>query len=316
LTRLSVIEQRPSRNSAATWVIEGGLAVSGREDDRRLDELRRGLMHHARVRFEAPDADPEAVERTLRRLHQPGYLEALDAIRSDEPIVMPELTAPGLEPDVPVCASLVRAARDGIRTSISAAGRLARGAPFAYAVSRPPGHHAGPSWFGGYCYLNTAAAAAVALLDCGASTVGILDLDLHYPNGTSAIVESIEQISLHSLHSSRGDNAPPRGAPPRTARERLVEFEEAPGASEYLESVAASTETFAGSASAIVLSLGYDTLRNDPHGCWSFSPAIFAHVGRLLASSRLPVCVVQEGGYSLGRLAACSHAFATGLLGT
>jgi acetoin utilization deacetylase AcuC-like enzyme len=63
-----------------------------------------------------------------------------------------------------------------------------------------------------------------------------------------------------------------------------------------------------------VLSLGYDTVGGDPHGSWSFEPEIFAQIGRRVASSGLPVCVIQEGGYALDRLAACSHAFARGLL--
>jgi len=314
MSRLALIEQRPCGEAAVDWVIEGGRAVPGREDDRRLGALRRGLMRHAGVARETADGDDEAVERTLGKLHDPDYLEALDAIRSEEPVVMPQLAAPGLAPDVPVCAGLVRAAREGIRTSISAAERVAAGARFSYALSRPPGHHAGPRWFGGYCYLNTAAAAAVTLLERGADTVGILDVDLHYPNGTAAIVASIERISLHSLHSCAEANVADGGAVGGAERERAIEFGQAPAASDYLATISASIDAIARSAGAIVLSLGYDTVRNDPHGCWSFSPAIFAQIGRLLAGSRLPVCVIQEGGYSLARLAACSDAFAAGLL--
>lgn len=63
-----------------------------------------------------------------------------------------------------------------------------------------------------------------------------------------------------------------------------------------------------------MLSLGYDIVQGDPHGSWNFSPGIFAQIGRLLAASRLPVCVIQEGGYALDTLADCSGAFAAGLL--
>jgi acetoin utilization deacetylase AcuC-like enzyme len=315
MSRLAVIEQLPCGRAAVDWVIEAGRPVAGREDDRRLDAVRRGLMRHASAHLEWADADGDTVERTLHELHDPDYLKALDDIRSEEPVVMPELSAPGLGPDVPVCAGLVRAAREGVRTSISAAERVSAGAPFAYAVARPPGHHAGPRWFGGYCYLNTAAAAAITLLRHGADTVGILDVDLHYPNGTAAIVESIERISLHSLHSAPLANVADAQEVGRAASDRAVGFERTPLAFEYLKAISASIEALARSASVIVLSLGYDTVRNDPHGCWDFSPAIYAQIGRLLAASRLPVCVIQEGGYSLARLAACSDAFATGLLG-
>lgn len=314
MRELLVTEQGPCRGAAATWVVEGGRAVSGREDDRRLAELRRGLTRHPGVCMSATTTTQETVERTLHRLHDAAYLEALNQISSEEPIVIPELTAPGLDPDVPICASLVEAARGGVKTAIASAERLASGAQLTYALSRPPGHHAGPAWFGGYCYLNTAAAAAVTLLDHGIAAVGILDLDLHYPNGTSAIVESIDGVRLHSLHSSTLPVATLEQAAARAQAECQVVFDRPPGAHEYLTALASSIDSLTDYADALVVSLGYDILRNDPHGCWEFSPAIFVQIGRLIASSRLPVCIVQEGGYSLGRLATCSYALATGLL--
>jgi acetoin utilization deacetylase AcuC-like enzyme len=102
---------------------------------------------------------------------------------------------------------------------------------------------------------------------------------------------------------------------PRLAGERAVAFAESPDEQTYLQEVAASVHDLSEIASALVVSLGYDTVAGDPHGGWSFKPEIFAEVGCLFARSGLPVCVIQEGGYSLGDLAACSHAFATGLLG-
>jgi acetoin utilization deacetylase AcuC-like enzyme len=315
MSSLVAIEQQACEGARSAWVIEDGRAVRGREDDRRLSAVRRGLMRHPNVVAETADADDDTVERTLHRLHDRAYIEALDAIRSQDPIVMPQLAAPGLDPDIPICTGLVRAAREGVRTSISAAQRVARGARFSYALSRPPGHHAGPCWCGGYCYLNTAVAAAVTLQEHGAHTVGILDLDLHYPNGTAAIVERLDGIRLYSLHS------PPTNVPSGarvgsadSSREQIV-FERAPSASDYLESIATLMAAAARFGDALVLSIGYDTVRNDPHGYWRFSPAIFRMIGRLLAGSGLPVCMVQEGGYSLARLAACSHALAAGLLG-
>ncbi len=70
----------------------------------------------------------------------------------------------------------------------------------------------------------------------------------------------------------------------------------------------------ADSSKALVVSLGYDIVAGDPHGSWAFSPPIFDQIGRLLAATGLPVCTIQEGGYALGSLAECSHAFASGLL--
>jgi acetoin utilization deacetylase AcuC-like enzyme len=314
VSELLMVEQRHGRGEQAPWVLEGGQTMRGHESDRRLSELRIGLMRHAGVRAVDADASDDELERILRALHDPDYLAALRELRSQEPVVMPELAPPGLAPDMPVCADLVAAAHEGMRTAISAARRTAAGARFTYALCRPPGHHAGPGWLAGYCYLNNAAGAVRTLLDEGVKPIGILDLDLHYPNGTSAIVESMADASLHSLHAWPVTNVAAQTVAPSTTRERVVEFSGTPDAAAYLGAVADSIDALARSSAALVLSLGYDTVQGDPHGSWDFSPQIFAQVGRLLAASRLPVCVIQEGGYALDTLADCSGAFAAGLL--
>jgi acetoin utilization deacetylase AcuC-like enzyme len=315
IAELLLIEQRGGNGNGngAHWILEGGRILPGMDDNRRMAELRSGLLRHSGVRAATADADSEDVEQTLSVLHEPDYLEALGEV-SEEPVVMPELTPPGLPPDIPVCAGVVAAAREGVRTAITAADRLAAGADFTYALCRPPGHHAGPAWFAGYCYLNTAAAAVQALRDRGVSPIGILDVDLHYPNGTAAIVETMSDASLHSLHASPVTNVAELTVTPSSEREHVVEFAGSPDAGVYLDAVADSIEALARTSAALVVSLGYDIVAGDPHGSWSFSPGIFTQIGSLLAASGRPVCVIQEGGYALDSLAACSHAFATGLL--
>jgi acetoin utilization deacetylase AcuC-like enzyme len=315
MSELLMVEQRRGSDDAAHWIREGGRTIPGQDSNRRLDALRAGLVRHDGVRAIAADAADEALERTLGAMHEPGYLEALRGLDSAEPVVMPDFAPPGLEPDIPVDAGLVAAAHEGVRTAITAAQRLAGGAQFTYAVCRPPGHHAGPDFLGGYCYLNNAAAAAQTLHEAGVRPVGILDLDLHYPNGTAALVERIGDASLHSLHASPVTNVAAGTVLPQAASERAVAFHASPDADAYLGEVAASVEALAAEAEALVVSLGYDTVAGDPHGSWAFAPEIFTRVGCLLAESGRPVCVIQEGGYSLLDLAACSEAFAIGLLG-
>ena len=312
---LLLAEQRAGNGAdAAHWILEGGEIRPGADDGRRWEELRRGLLRHERVRAEPADVDGEEVEQTLSVLHDPGYLEALGEATA-EPVVMPELTPPGLPPDIPVSAGLVEAAWEGVRTAITAAERLAAGARFTYALCRPPGHHAGPAWFAGYCYLNTAAAAAQTLRQAGVGPVGILDVDLHYPNGTAAIVESMTDASLHSLHASPVTNVAEGAVAPRSEREVVFEFAGSPDAEDYLEALAASLEVLTDTSRALVVSLGYDIVAGDPHGSWAFGPEIFTEIGAQLAATDLPVCIVQEGGYALDSLAACSESFARGLLG-
>lgn len=311
---LLAIEQRGGHRDGAPWILEGGRKLPGMDDRRRMTEVRNGLVCHARVRSAEADAATAEVEQTLSELHDDDYLETLREIRSEEPVVMPDLAAPGLEPDIPVSAGLVAAAHEGVRTAITAASRIVDGARFSYALCRPPGHHAGPDWFAGYCYLNSAAAAARTLAGGGLRPVGILDLDLHYPNGTAAIVAKMDDARLHSLHAWPVTNVAAQTVTPSSERERVVEFSGSPKAATYLDAVARSVESLAATSGALVVSLGYDTIAGDPHGNWGFSPTIFAQIGRLLAAAELPVCVVQEGGYALRSLAACSYAFAAGLL--
>jgi acetoin utilization deacetylase AcuC-like enzyme len=315
VSELLLVEQRPGcEDDGAHWILEGGRILPGVDDNRRMEELRRGLLRNARVRAAGADADSEDVEQTLSVLHDPDYLEALAEV-SVEPVVIPELTPPGLPPDIPVCSGLVEAAREGVRTAMTAAERLAEGERFTYALCRPPGHHAGPAWFAGYCYLNTAAAAVQVLRNAGMRPVGILDIDLHYPNGTAAIVETMADASLHSLHASPVTNVAAGTVEPSSEREHVVEFADSPDAATYLEAVASSVDALAADSAALVVSLGYDIVAGDPHGSWGFEPQIFTEIGRLLAACGKPVCVIQEGGYALDSLAECSEAFATGLLG-
>ncbi len=313
--RLLMVEQRRERGGTVPWILdERGRRIPGHDDGRRLSQVQAGLMRHARVTAHTADASAEDVDRALCRLHEPGYLRALECVRGRAPVLMAELAEPGLAPDTPVCAQVLATAREGVGTAICAARAIVAGARFSYALCRPPGHHAGPGWLGGYCYLNNAAAAAQALHDGGFGQVAILDLDLHYPNGTAALLERMTGTTLHSLHGSTGANLPWERVRPRTDREHLVAFRSAPASETYLAALARSTHTLASSADAIVLSLGYDLVEGDPHGSWSFRAPVFERIGRLLARTELPVCVVQEGGYALESLAECSHAFATGLL--
>lgn len=313
-SRLAVVEQPPGESDAASYVLDrNGNEVQVPEDSRRTRELQRGLERHGGVTVVRADTTTKDTERILAALHEPHYLQALRAIDWDEPTLLPEWRPPGLPADSPVWRGVVTTAFEGARTAIAAAQLVGAGERFAYAVCRPPGHHAGPAWMGGYCYLNTAAMAAYVLSDAGAGRVAILDVDFHFPTGTRAIVERMEGVSLHSLHASTLHEVPWKQIVPRP-HERFVSFDVDPGVEGYVQALEASIGEIAHGSDALVLSLGYDVVGGDPHGSWSFPTSVFADIGRLLAGSGLPVCVVQEGGYAVELLAECAYAFATGLL--
>jgi len=296
---LVVVRQRGGVIDGDTpWLLDDGLPASGQDGRRRVSLVEAGLRRHPAVRAVGSGATDDDVERTLYAIHDLEYLVALH-----DP-----------QPPVSVGPDLVATAGEAVRTAISAARHVARGARFAYALCRSPGHLAGPRFLGNHCYLNTAAAATHTLREAGAGPVGILDLDLHYPNGTSAIVAGMDDIVLHSLHAGPVTTAPADPVLPRTGRERLVEFRDAPEPETYLDAVDESLDVLTRAARVLVVSLGYDTVAGDPYGAWNFGPDIFAGIGQLVAARGLPVCVIQEGGYALDLLADCSGALASGLL--
>src|ERR1700761_764369 len=124
MAELVMVEQRTNGlDTSSVWIREGDARLEGQDSDARLAELRTGLRRHFRGRFVDAAGDDEAVERTLATLHGPEHLAALDAAGED-PTVLPQLAPPGLEPDIPVNAALVAAAREAVRPALSGADRL------------------------------------------------------------------------------------------------------------------------------------------------------------------------------------------------
>jgi acetoin utilization deacetylase AcuC-like enzyme len=290
-----------------------GRRMQAHDDKRRTAQLREGLTRHEDVRAVPADVSTEHVERVLSALHEPSYLEALRQVSWKEPRMMPEWAPPGLPADSPVWAGVFDTAFEGVRAAMTAAEAIVAGERYSYALCRPPGHHAGPAWLGGYCYLNTAAAAAYTMWEGGLEGVGILDVDFHFPTGTAAIVAPFENITLGSLHASTLAEVPWRHVEPAVG-EYFIEFNYPPHPDRYLEALEELIYELGQTSEALVLSLGYDIVASDPHGSWNFSRLIFMEIGETLAACGLPVCVVQEGGYSLEALANCSEAFAAGIL--
>jgi acetoin utilization deacetylase AcuC-like enzyme len=91
----------------------------------------------------------------------------------------------------------IRAATHAARTAVDL---VASGTPSAYALTRPPGHHATRSSYGGSCYLNNAAIAAQALREAGYARVAVVDIDAHHGNGTQAIFYERSDVFTTSVH--------------------------------------------------------------------------------------------------------------------
>lgn len=201
----------------------------------------------------------------------------------------------------------MRAAADCART---AAQLVSSGASAAYALCRPPGHHAGPAGYGGSCYLNNSAVAAQALRSAGASRVAVLDIDAHHGNGTQAIFYDRPDVYYGSAHVDPGAGwfphymgfADERGNGAGAGANRNVPLEPGTGDDAWLDAVALLCEDVrARGAQAIVLSLGVDAAAADPESPLQVTADGYRRAGQLIGSLG-PVAVIQEGGYDLASL--------------
>jgi len=118
--------------------------------------------------------------------------------------------------------------REGSRTAIAAAQQIVNGASLSYAVCRPPGHHAGPAWLGGYCFLNNAVAAVVSLLESGISPVGLIDIDFHFGNGSAALLASQPDVWFGSIHRSTILSYPYKEVQPASDQQTFISFSHSP----------------------------------------------------------------------------------------
>ena len=199
------------------------------------------------------------------------------------------------------------AARAGADCALSAAQALVEGDKAAFALSRPPGHHAGADFFGGYCFLNNAALAAQHLRAAGMARVAVLDVDYHHGNGTQAIFYDRPDVFFASLH---GD--------PRTEYPFFLGYADETGAgageganlnlplprgtdyghwSDALEVALAAIARFG--AEALVVSLGVDTFAGDPISGFTLQSDDYLRMGERLQQAGLPTVLVFEGGYAV-----------------
>lgn len=198
------------------------------------------------------------------------------------------------------------AARAALDSAVTAADLVVDGAPAAYALCRPPGHHVTRTCFGGSCYLNNTAAAAARLHAGIGGTVAILDVDAHHGNGTQAIFWNDPDFRTGSVHVDPGAGWFPHyvGFADETAGlNRNIPMGPAIGDETWVKAVA-ELAGWASDADALVVALGVDAAGGDPESPLEVTADGFRAAGRVLGELRLPTVVVQEGGYDLDRIGA------------
>ncbi|WP_414476364.1 histone deacetylase family protein [Microvirga sp. M2] len=219
----------------------------------------------------------------------------------------------------PIDAGTFEASVASAHCALEAAALLEEGHYDAYALCRPPGHHAYADMAGGFCYLNNAAIAAQALL-AKHKRVAILDFDVHHGNGTQDIFYDRDDVHFVSIH------ADPHQVFPFYAG---YADERGEGAGEgfnlnlpvlvgsadpvYLEAIEAGVKSVKESgATALVVSVGFDAFKGDPSAEMNVSTQGFAEIGRLLGCASLPTALIQEGGYLVADLGLNLGAFMDG----
>jgi acetoin utilization deacetylase AcuC-like enzyme len=215
----------------------------------------------------------------------------------------------------------IRAAADA---ALTAADLVSAGHGRAYALCRPPGHHATPSGYGGSCYLNNAALAAQALVAAGARQVAVLDIDAHHGNGTQLIFYGRADVYYGSVHVDPGAGwfphycgyAAERGTATGEGATRNVPLPPGAGDTEWLAAVdVLCADAAACQPDALVVSLGLDAAATDPESPLRVTEAGYQEAGRRIAALGRPAAWIQEGGYdlaSLGGLAVAALRGATG----
>ncbi|HEY6595376.1 MAG TPA: hypothetical protein VI011_14955, partial [Asanoa sp.] len=212
-----------------------------------------------------------------------------------------------------------RAAADAAQT---AAELVVAGAPAAYAICRPPGHHVTREAYGGSCYLNNAAVAAQALRAAGVARVAVVDVDAHHGNGTQAIFYDRPDVFYGSAHVDPGHGWFPHyaGFADETGRaagrggNRNAPV--APGAGDdgWLTAVSLVCEAAAAfGPEAVVVSLGVDAAAEDPESPLRVTADGYRRSGALVHALGVPVVAVHEGGYHLPTLGSLTVAALEGL---
>jgi acetoin utilization deacetylase AcuC-like enzyme len=207
-------------------------------------------------------------------------------------------------------------------SAVDAAEAIMSGAPAAYALCRPPGHHAFADVAGGFCFINNSAVAAQVLLK-QAARVAILDVDLHHGNGTQGIFYARPDVLTVSLHADPvrfypffWGHADERGEGPGLGYNFNLPLPRKSADAAFLEALEAAFQRIrAFSPDTLVVALGLDAFEGDPFGGLSVTTQGFSRVGEAIAKLGLPTVIVQEGGYLCDELGDNLTAFLTGFGG-
>ncbi len=211
---------------------------------------------------------------------------------------------------VPFVAGTWNAITDAVDATLTAQKIVQSGERSAFALCRPPGHHASQDLAGGYCYINNAAVAAQAFRDQGAARVAILDVDYHHGNGTQRIFYERSDVLYVSIHGRPEEEYPylmgfadERGSGAGDGFNLNLPLPKGTQWKDYgpaLETAIAAVKDYR--PDVLVVSLGADAYKHDPVSAFALESEDFSKIGRMIAGMNLPTLFVMEGGYAVEAL--------------
>jgi acetoin utilization deacetylase AcuC-like enzyme len=313
-------------------VFDGGLRVPYLENADRMDRILNALGQTGWAEI------AEAVDFGLGPIYAVHDREYVDFLTSawtdwlatsaeDKSVLLPATFALRRQPQKPtgllgragyymmdLSACIVEgtyaAARASANCALSAAEAVASGERSAFALCRPPGHHAGTDYAGGYCFLNNAAIAANWLSAKG--KVAVLDIDYHCGNGTQDIFYDRADVLTISIHADPNFEYPhyagyagEMGAGAGLGFHRNFPLEKGTDDARYLPALEEALRLIQRfTPEYLVISAGMDIYADDPLGTIRVTTEGIREIGKQISALRLPTIIVMEGGYNndmLGR---------------
>jgi acetoin utilization deacetylase AcuC-like enzyme len=204
--------------------------------------------------------------------------------------------------------------------ALSALDAVLAGDRAAFALCRPPGHHCGADYMGGYCYLNAAAIAAEAAIATGRRRVAILDIDYHHGNGTQDIFYARGDVLFASIHADPATDYPfywghadERGEGDGEGANLNLPLPRGTTMREFTPALDTALDRIAAFApDLLIVSYGADTYAGDPISYFGIETEDYAAIARTIASAELPTLILMEGGYAVDALGENVAAFLSG----
>ncbi|MEL7113323.1 MAG: histone deacetylase family protein [Pseudomonadota bacterium] len=220
----------------------------------------------------------------------------------------------------PVAAGTWETVYWSAQAALSGLDHVLGGARSAFAFCRPPGHHAGRDYMGGYSYLNTVAICAERALASGAGRVAILDVDYHHGNGTQDIFYERAEVLTLSLHADPSTDYPfywghadETGTGPGAGAALNLPMPRGTGWADYRATLTEAIERVQAFApDLLIVPFGADTYAGDPISFFEIETAEYTEMATMIAALDLPTLICMEGGYAIEALGDNVAAFLAG----